>query len=99
MKYFSATLIAAYLLYVYLIADKQQLDGTPINHTIEPNNVIHNIIAYMKTLRPIVHINNRQIPVLQNFYTELLNAGSLENLYQKYEKEIKIRDTEFNKRT
>lgn len=66
----SATAVAAYLIHIMLKA--------------EQNVSIDEIIAYLTSRRPEVHLGKSQKNMLNLFYQELQKSGSLEALYQNY---------------
>lgn len=80
----SVTLAAAYLLYIYSIASKQYLDGTPVSEDFDAPTIVAMIVEYIKTKRSVAHPNVQQRTAMREFYTALRASGSLENLYHGF---------------
>lgn len=79
----SITMAAAYLLYVYTIAEIHSADGSPAVKETDAQKLVKQIIHYIKVKRPVAHPNREQKAALEQFYNALHEAGSLENLYQQ----------------
>lgn len=79
----SITMAAAYLLYVYTIAEIEYADGSPALKETGAQKLVKQIIQYIKVKRPVAHPNREQKAALEKFYNTLHEAGSLENLYQQ----------------
>ncbi len=92
----SATLIVAYLLYVYVIADKVNPNGSPYTgKDLTPDELIDAMICYLKTQRYLVNINKNQRSALVELYAELIKYGSFDAVYAHYQERIKKRNAEF----
>jgi hypothetical protein len=97
----SATLIVAYLLYVYTIAQKTNLKHEPYSleklAEIFPTDdaLIEALIAYVKKQRSVIGLHEAQKKVIKKFYTELKKYGSFDALYEHYADAIHERDAEF----
>lgn len=79
----SITMAAAYLLYVYTIADIHYADGSPATKETDAQKLVKQIVQYIKIKRPVAHPNREQKAALEQFYNALCQAGSLKNLYQQ----------------
>lgn len=77
----SITMAAAYLLYVYTIAEIQYTDGSPAPKETDTQKLVKQIVQHIKVKRPVAHPNREQKAALEQFYSALREAGSLENLY------------------
>lgn len=91
----SATLVVAYLIYLFSIADIVRADGSNYTDGLDQETIIEMLIAYAKKMRSVVSINPKQRVMLSRFYTELKAARSFEQLYKSYEQAIQLRNAEF----
>jgi rhodanese/phosphatase family protein len=93
----SGTVMIAYYIPLWSIAEKVYANGTPYTKTFSNSQIIDAFISYGQKNRTVLKINSNQRPSLDTFLTSIQAAGNIQTLYTQNIEAISKRETELKK--